>query len=109
MYTYPCNQNPVKFINCCQVMDCIDIKSSDNSVTVTKSECGVDLTISGNNLNNILDIKNGDCITWTKEFIGGKLTITPSINEACLAAAICGLCPPGIVCPAPLVLSVTIL
>lgn len=101
---FPCNKHPVKFVNCCQVMDCIDIKSSDNSVTVEKDECGVDVTITGNNLDNILQINDGDCITFLKEFIDGKLHITPQIDWACVAENVCELCQPP-VCPAPIALS----
>lgn len=89
---FPCNQVPVKFVNCCQVMDCINIESSDNSVGVEKSGCGIDLKITANNLDNILQINNGECITFTKEFINGKLHITPNINMACIANIICNLC-----------------
>lgn len=108
MNTYPCNQNPVKFVNCCQVMDCIDIKSSDNSVTVEKSECGVDIRITSNNIDNILKINNGTCITFNKEFIAGVLHITPVLNMACLAATICDICN-NVTCPAPLTLSIVVL
>lgn len=106
----PCNQQPMKWVSCCQIIDCLDIKSSDNTVTVTKSDCGIDLTISGNNLNNILKLNNGGCISWVKEFVDGVLNFTPQIDETCLAAAICGLCPPPtppVTCPAPLFLSIT--
>lgn len=105
--TFPCNQNPVQFVNCCQVMDCIDIKSSDNSITVEKNECGVDLTITANNIDEILQINNGDCIQMVKEFIDGKLVITPVIDWSCVAAQVCELCAPP-TCPAPLELSIII-
>lgn len=105
MNTYPCNQDPVKFVNCCQVMDCIDIKSTDNSITVEKSECGVDLTITGNNLDQILQINNGTCISFVKEFIDGKLHITPQIDWDCVADNVCEICQFP-TCPAPLFLSI---
>lgn len=107
MATYPCNQVPVKFVNCCQVMDCIDIQSSDNSITVVKSECGVDLTLSANNLDNILKINDGDCITFVKEFIDGVLHITPQLDYNCIAESVCEICTPP-TCPAPIELTVTI-
>jgi hypothetical protein len=101
MNNFPCNQTPVKFVNCCQVMDCIDIKSSDNSVGVEKSECGIDLTVTANNLDNILQINDGECISFVKEFIDGKLHITPQIDWACVAAQVCDICNPP-TCPAPI-------
>ena len=104
---FPCNQQPVRFVNCCQVMDCIDIKSSDNSITVVKSECGIDLTQTGNNLDQILQINDGECITWVKEFIDGKLTFTPQLDWDCVAENICGICVPP-TCPAPIELTVTL-
>lgn len=104
--TFPCNQIPIRFVNCCQVMDCIDIKSSDNSISVEKSECGIDLTITGNNLDNILQVNDGECITWVKEFIGGKLHLTPVIDWACVAAQVCEICNPP-TCPAPIALVVS--
>jgi hypothetical protein len=88
-------------------MDCIDIKSSDNSVTVVKSECGVDLTITGNNLDNILKINDGDCITFVKEFIDGVLHITPVLDPECLAETICEICNPP-TCSAPIELTLSI-
>src|SRR5688572_7456510 len=81
---FPCNTTPVKFISCCDVMDCIDIKSSDNSVTVEKSGCGVDITQTGNNLDQILELTDSGCITWVKEFIDGVLTYTPQLNIGCI-------------------------
>lgn len=108
MNNYPCNQTPVKFVNCCQVMDCIDIKSTDNSVTVEKSECGVDLTITGNNIDNILKINDGTCITFIKEFIDGVLHITPILNMDCIANLVCEICN-DVTCPAPLTLSIVVL
>lgn len=112
MNTFPCNKVPIQFVNCCQIMDCIDIKSTDNSATVEKSECGVDIKITGNNLDQILQINDGECITFLKEFIGGKLHITPTLNPECIAALTCELCPPPepvVTCPKPIELSVTAL
>jgi hypothetical protein len=103
----PCNEVPVKFVNCCQVMDCIDIKSSDNSITVTKDECGVDLTINANNIDSIIKIKNGLCIQMVKEFIDGVVTYTPVIDWNCVAAQTCGLCVPA-VCTTPNNLTITL-
>lgn len=113
---FPCNKVPIKFVNCCQVMDCIDIKSSDNSITVEKTGCGVDITQTGNNLDNIFKLNDGDCISFTKEFIDGVLHYTPSIDFDCLVDTIgediCAVCPPPepvVYCPTPLTLSVTLL
>ena len=109
--TFPCNK-PVKFVNCCDVMNCIDIKSTDNSVTVEKYECGIDLRVSGNNLDNILKINDGDCISFIKEFIDGVLNFTPILDYDCIAEATCGLCPPippAVTCPAPIFLTITVL
>lgn len=104
---YPCKPQPIQFINCCQVMDCINIDSSDNSVTVEKSDCGVDLTITGNNIDQVLQLNNGECISFIKEFIDGKLVITPQIDWECIAENICELCAPP-VCPAPINLVVAV-
>ena len=104
---FPCNKQPVKFVNCCQVMDCIDIKSSDNSVTVEKSECGIDLTVTGNNLDQILQINDGDCIQMVKEFVDGKLVITPVVDMDCIAESICDICNPP-TCTAPIELLVAL-
>ncbi len=102
----PCNKNPVKFVNCCDVMDCINIGSSDNTVTVVKDECGVDLTVTANNLDEQLQINDGQCITMVKEFVNGKLTITPVIDWDCVSANVCPTCiPPS--CPAPIGLQIT--
>ena len=101
----PCNPQPIQFINCCQVMDCIDIKSNDNSVTIVKDECGVDLSVTGNNLDKILKINNGQCIDMVKEFIDGVLHYTPVIDWECVAAQVCDICTPA-PCPAPLGLQV---
>lgn len=109
MPNVPCNKVPVKFVNCCQVMDCINIQSSDNSITVEVSDCGVDLTQTGNNLDNILKLNEGDCVSFVKEFIDGVLNLTPVIDFDCLADEICGLCPgsePAAFCPAPLTLTI---
>jgi hypothetical protein len=62
-----CNKTPVRFLSCCDVMDCIDIHSDDNSVTVTKNECGVDLSVTGNNLGNILQFNDSECVDFTVE------------------------------------------
>lgn len=102
----PCKNYPIKFVSCCDVMDCIDIHSDDNSVTVVKSECGVDLSVTSNNLDEILQIEDGECISFTKEFISGKLVITPSIDWDCVATQVCNICS-GPTCPAPIGLTVT--
>lgn len=97
-----CNQIPVKFVDCCQVMDCMNIGSADNSVTVVKENCGVDLSVTGNNLDNILSIQNGQCITFVKEFVNGKLQLTPVIDWECAAEIICEICNiTPIICDAP--------
>ena len=100
-----CNQTPVRFVNCCDVMNCINIGSEDNSVTVEVNECGVDLSVSGNNLDNILQINDGECIEMVKEFVEGKLVITPVINWNCVAGHDCEICNPP-TCPAPIELTV---
>lgn len=88
-------------------MDCIDIKSSDNSITVEKNECGIDLTFTGNNLDNILQINDGDCVQFVKEFIDGKLHITPVVDFSCIAENVCDICNPP-TCDAPIELSVVL-
>lgn len=96
---------PAKFVNCCDVMNCVNIKSSDNTVNVTNGECGVDLTINPNTLNNILQVNNGTCITWTKNFVDGKLVLTPVLDWNCIASHICSICNPA-TCPAPISLRI---
>lgn len=105
----PCN-NIDQIRNCCDVMECVDIHSNDNSITVVKEEgCGIDLSVTGNNLDNIFQLNNGECITFVKEFIQGKLIITPQIDWTCVANHICPLCaPPAPNCPAPINMTVDI-
>lgn len=91
----PCNQYPVKFVSCCDVMNCIDIHSDDQSVTITKSDCGVDLSVSGNNLDKILQLNSTQCFTFIKEFINGKLIITPVIDWNCVSGKVCPICSSG--------------
>lgn len=106
--TYPCNQTAVRFVNCCDVMNCINIQSSDDSISVEISECGVDLSFTGNNLDNILTVNDGTCIQMVKEFVDGKLVITPVIDWNCVAASVCDICNPP-TCPAPIELSVAVI
>jgi hypothetical protein len=109
MNNKPCNQVPVKFVDCCQVMDCINIDSTDNSVTVEKNGCGVDIRVTGNNLDQIIKLNDGDCISFVKEFNDGVLNFTPILDYDCIAEETCGLCPPvtpAVTCPTPLYLSV---
>jgi hypothetical protein len=108
MSTTPCNQVPVKYVDCCSVMDCINITSPDNSITVEKDGCGVSLTQTGNNLDQILLLQEGDCVTFVKEFVEGKLVITPQLDWDCIATNVCELCSPVIPvsCSAPISLSV---
>lgn len=103
-----CNQTPVKFVSCCDVMDCIDIKSVGNTVEVTKDGCGVNLEISPNTIDNLLQINNGECITWIKEFISGKLNLTPVIDWTCVASHVCDICNPP-TCPQPIELTVAVI
>lgn len=84
MNNFPCNKTPVKYVSCCDVMDCVDIKSSDNSINVEKSECGVDLTLNGNNLGNILDIESSSCIDVVEDYVDGVLTFTPVLKASCI-------------------------
>src|ERR1044072_98310 len=100
-----CDKTPKPFVDCCTVMDCVDIKSSDNSVTVETNECGVDITLTGNNLDKALLINDGECVSYTKEFIDGKLVLTPVIDWDCVALQVCNICQPAD-CPAPLDLQV---
>lgn len=89
-------------------MDCIMIGSADNSVTVTQSECGVDLSVTANNLAEIIEFQDNDCITFVEEFIDGKLVITPQLDWECVAGNISEyLEPPS--CPAPISLSVEVI
>ena len=88
-------------------MNCINIGSEDNSVTVVVDECGVDLSVTGNNLDNILTINDGTCIQMVKEFVDGKLVITPVIDWDCVAANVCDICNPP-TCPAPIELVVSL-
>lgn len=87
-------------------MDCINIKSSNNSISIAINECGIDLTLKGNNLDEILQINDGDCVQMVKEFIDGKLVITPVVDFECVAENVCELCNP-ITCPTPIELVVS--
>lgn len=108
----PCNNGPIKFVTCCQIMDCIHIFSSDQSITVETLECGVNLTQTGVNLDKILKIKDGECISFEKEYISGVLTYTPVLDFDCIFNKIkddlCEYCTP-VTCPGPLNLIVTVL
>jgi hypothetical protein len=88
-------------------MDCINIGSEDNSVTVVKDECGVDLSVTANNLANILQFEDNDCISFVEEFVDGKLVITPVLDWECVASNISEYLEPP-TCPAPISLSVEI-
>ena len=103
----PCNQQPMKWVSCCQIIDCLDIKSSDGSIEVLKSDCGIDLKFTGNNLDKVFKLNNGDCVSFVKEYIDGVLNFTPVIDFECLAPEICNICAPTVTCPAPLFLSIT--
>lgn len=103
----PCNQQPIQWVSCCQVVDCLNLTSSNNSIEVQKTDCGVDIKVTGNNLDSILKLNDGDCVSWVKEFVNGVLNFTPQIDLECLAPAICNICAPAITCPAPLFLSVS--
>lgn len=100
-----CNKTPVRFLSCCDVMDCIDIHSDDNSVTVTKNECGVDLSVTGNNLSNILQFNDSECVDFVVEFIDGVMNVTATLDWDCVAENVCEICNPP-TCPAPIELSV---
>lgn len=89
-----CNQVPVQFVNCCDVMNCMSIASENNTVEVTVEECGVNLEITPNTLDNLLTIESGECIQMVKEFIDGKLVITPIIDWDCVASHVCDICAP---------------
>jgi hypothetical protein len=100
-----CGNKPTKFVNCCDVMNCINLQSSDNTIDIERSDCGVDLTINPNTLDNLLTINNGTCITMVKQFIDGKLVITPVIDWTCVASNICSICNPP-TCPTPIFLRI---
>jgi len=100
-----CNKTPVRFLSCCDVMDCIDIHSDDNSVTVTKNECGVDLSVTGNNLSNILQFNDSECVDFVVEFIDGVMNVTATLDWDCVAENVCEICNPP-TCPAPIELAV---
>ena len=100
-----CNKTPVRFLSCCDVMDCINIGSDDNSVTVTKDECGVDLSVTGNNLGNILQFNDSECVDMITEFIDGKMVVTAVLDWVCVAENVCEICNPP-TCPAPIELAV---
>lgn len=91
----------------CEILDAINIDSSDNSVSVEKKDCGYDIKFLPNNLNNILSVKDGDCISFTTEYINGVLTLTPKIDFDCVAEKICGKCEPEVTCSQVIQLLVT--
>jgi hypothetical protein len=88
-------------------MDCIDIHSDDNSVTVTKNECGVDLSVTSNNLSNILQFNDSECVDFVVEFEDGKMVVTAVIDWDCVASNVCEICNPP-TCPAPIELVVAL-
>lgn len=64
--------------------DCLNLTSTDNTVTIARSACGTNLSITGNNLDNVFKIKDSACISFNKEFINGVLTFTPVLTPECL-------------------------
>lgn len=114
MPTYPCNNIPKQFVDCCTVMDCINIQSSDNSVTIVKDGCGVDIKLTANNFADKIKFNESDCISFIPEIISGVLNITPQLDADCLVDAIgsdiCATCagqnPPA--CPAPIQLTIDV-
>lgn len=86
-------------VNCCELLECLEIGSSDNSISVQKTDCGYDLKFLANNINNFFEIQEGDCISFQKEFYKGKLILKPVIDYDCLAEKICGLCTPAVCMP----------
>lgn len=96
----------------CEIMDAVSIQSSDNSVSVERNDCGYDIKYLPNNLETVLKLKDGECVSFEKEFVDGVLTFTPQINYDCLAEKICGLCdaPPATAfCSPPIQLTVDVL
>ena len=77
---------------CCEVMDCVTIYSSDNSVTLQKKDCGYNITFSGNNVDSRIKINESEGIKWTKEFIDGVLVLTPTLDFEAIADRVCVIC-----------------
>lgn len=78
-----CNSNDE--LDCCKVMDCVNIHSSDNSLDIQKTEgCGLDIKFISNNIAKLLSLESSTCIDVHQEFIDGKLVYTLTIKEECL-------------------------
>ena len=89
---FECNKS---ITNCCDVCNCLNMVSSDNSVLIDQKDCVIDLKFTPSNINSLIRIEDTECITFTKEFVEGILTYTPVIDYQCLADKICGLCNPS--------------
>lgn len=94
---------------CCDVMDCVTINSSDNSVTIQKKDCGYDITLSGNNVDSKIQIKDNVGITWTKEFKNGVLIFTPTLDFDAIADKVCVICSQRAACSPPTGVTVEVL
>ena len=74
--------------DCCAICDCFTFTSTNSTLDINKSGCTVDLKITSNLLQGLIDIPSGGCITIVKQFINGKLIFTPTLNVACVQALI---------------------
>jgi hypothetical protein len=89
-----CENKPDSVNTCCDVLDCVNLQSPDNSIEIERTECGLNISLNPNNIDAILKINHGTCIQMIKEFINGQLVVTPVIDWECVADKICGLCAP---------------
>lgn len=79
-----CNENNIQ---CCDVCNCLRYSSPNNSIQIDKTGCDVNLQLTPNTLQNLLDIESSSCITVLKQIINGKLIFTPTINLNCLSTS----------------------
>lgn len=74
--------------DCCSTCDCFNFTSSNNTVDVIKQSCKVDIRITSNILQNLIDIPSSSCISIVKQYINGQLVFTPTLNIECVSALI---------------------
>lgn len=74
--------------NCCEICNCLDFTSSNNTLDIQKTGCKTDIRITNNILDGLISIPSSSCITIVKQYVGGKLIFTPTLNLDCVAALI---------------------
>lgn len=94
-------------LTCCDICNCLNLQSSNETVIISKEDCKFDLTIDATGIDKLLTLNNGNCISFIKEYVNNKLVITPVLDWNCIASHVCSLCQSTPVnCNPPTLLSV---